>query len=469
MNINNFHLKILCGLLFIWVLSSCESFVDVDVPNDRITGSTVFNNDQTALSALDGLYSQLFNTSFAAGGNRSVTFLAGLSADNFTVTEPSEDMEEFNENEILPSNGFNRDLWSGAYSTIYMANNLIERVESSTGLSENNINRIVGAAKFVRAFTYFNLVNLYKEVPLILVADYTENALASNASSEEINSQIINDLNEALERLGPAYPENERTYANSHAVRALLARVHLFQENWEQAEFYSSQVIAAGDLYQLIGDVNQVFLSNSREAIWQISPVGWGSNFRHTREGNLFIRISSSNSPVELTEDFMQLWENADQRYSHWVGNYEDETGVYYFPNKYKVQYDATGGQISEYSMVLRLAEQYLIRAEARIKMGNLTGAISDIDIIRQRARIPLISEIQPGISDDQLLELILEEKRKELFAEWGHRWLDLKRKGIAGEILEAKKPLWEPTDIFYPIPEQERMKNPNLEQNEGY
>ena len=186
MNINNFYFKILCGLLFIWVLSSCESFVDVDVPNDRITGSTVFNNDQTALSALDGLYSQLFNTSFAAGGNRSVTFLAGLSADNFTVIEPSEDMEEFNENEILPSNGFNLDLWSGAYSTIYMANNLIERVESSTGLSENNINRIVGEAKFVRAFTYFNLVNLYKEVPLILVADYTENALASNASSEEI-------------------------------------------------------------------------------------------------------------------------------------------------------------------------------------------------------------------------------------------------------------------------------------------
>ncbi|MDT0644516.1 RagB/SusD family nutrient uptake outer membrane protein [Zunongwangia sp. F363] len=468
MIVNNICSRFFYGLCVIGMLCSCESFVEVDVPSDRITGETVFNDDKTALSALEGLYTQLFNTSFAAGGNRSVTFLAGLSGDNFAITTSTEEMVEFADYEISPSNSFNLDLWSGAYSTIYMANTLLEGVENFSGLTEESRNRILGEAKFIRAFTYFYLVNLYNEIPLILTTDYNNNALASNATTEEINLQIIADLNEALELVGSEYPDDQRTYVNSYAIMALLARVYLFQENWQQAEFYSTQVISAGNMYQLLDDPNQVFLANSQEAIWQISPAGWGGSFRHTREGNLFVRISSGSSPVEISEDLMALWEEGDQRFTYWVGTYSDDTGSYFYPNKYKIQYDASGGDIMEYSMVLRLAEQFLIRAEARARMDDIDGAVADIDIIRERAEIPLISETRPGISSSQLIDLILLEKRREFFAEWGHRWLDLKRTDSAGEVLN-NEPLWEPTDVFYPIPEQERMKNPNLEQNEGY
>ena len=465
----NIYIKLIFGLVILSILSSCEPFMDVEVPNDRITGETVFNNNQTALNALDGLYSQLFNTSFAAGGSRSVSFVSALSGDNFNMTSSNEEMREFFDYEIHPENTYNLQLWSGAYQTIYMANDLLEGAENSPDLNESTRNRIIGEAKFVRAFAYFYLVNLYHDVPLILTTDYSRNTTAQNTDSDDIKSQILSDLTEALSLIGDEYPNAERTYANSYTVMALLARVYLFQENWEQAEYFSSQVIAQNGMYELMENLSEVFLPNSSEAIWQISPAGWGGRLGHTREGNLLVRISSGSSPVELSDEFMDLWSQEDERFQDWIGTYSDETGTYQFPYKYKIQYDASGGDLQEYSMVMRLAEQYLIRAEARLQAGDLQGAVADIDAIRERANIPLVSDTLPGISESELLNLILIEKRKELFSEWGHRWLELKRTNTAGQVIGSQSPLWESTDVFYPIPEQERMKNPNLEQNEGY
>jgi hypothetical protein len=119
--------------------------------------------------------------------------------------------------------------------------------------------------------------------------------------------------------------------------------------------------------------------------------------------------------------------------------------------------------------MVLRLAEQYLIRAEARAMQGKLPGAISDVDRIKVRAGLLPIAEIDPGIGREALLEVIMEERKKEFFAEWGHRWFDLKRTATAMEVLQPIKGQWKNTSLLYPVPEEERMKNPNLDQNEGY
>ena len=120
--------------------------------------------------------------------------------------------------------------------------------------------------------------------------------------------------------------------------------------------------------------------------------------------------------------------------------------------------------------MVFRLGEQYLIRAEARAQQNNLAGAISDIDMIRSRAGLPLINDTEPGINKDNLLLAIEHERQIELFSEWGHRWLDLKRTGRAGAVLGPIKADWSSDDELYPIPQSERDKNPFLgEQNPGY
>jgi hypothetical protein len=122
-----------------------------------------------------------------------------------------------------------------------------------------------------------------------------------------------------------------------------------------------------------------------------------------------------------------------------------------------------------EYSTVMRLPEQYLIRAEARAMQGRLSGAIKDLDVVRSRAGLELLADMEPDMDGEGLLEEIMDQRKKELFAEWGHRWLDLKRSGRATEVLGPIKPLWQDTDILFPIPEEERGKNPNLSQNNGY
>ena len=169
---------------------------------------------------------------------------------------------------------------------------------------------------------------------------------------------------------------------------------------------------------------------------------------------------------IKLRPSFATTFEGEDLRLQNWIGYHEGEDA--FFAYKYKI-WNSSEFPIEEYSMVLRFAEQYLIRAEAYAQTGNLAEAIKDIAIIQQRAGLSPVSETKPNISQEELLDLIMEERRKELFAEWGHRWFDLKRTDNAGVTLSDIKPLWETTDFLYPIPSEERRKNPNLSQNEGY
>lgn len=458
----------LLSLLFL--TSACEDFIEVEIPNHKITSETVFSNDETAQSAMTGVYNRLFNASFSNGGSRSVTFLAGLTADNFTVTSTTHQILQLGENAIEPSNSWNLDLWAGSYNMVYMVNAILENIANSNALSEKTKKSLEGQAKFIRAFTYFNLTNIYGDVPLLLGTDYHKNAIAPRNKSAIVYNQIIQDLEDAITLLENDYAHGERTRPNVYAVMGLLARVHLYLENWKQAESYSSEVINQGVLYKLLKDPNDVFLANSEEAIWQISPIGWGSSFTHTNEGNLFIPSTTSTPIAILSESFMDQWtEPQDLRLTNWVQNFTSNGELFFHPYKYKIQYDASGGKINEYSMVMRLAEQYLIRAEANVHLGNLQNAIADVDKIRDRAEIVLISESNPHITQSELLETILEERRKEFFAEWGHRWFDIIRFGKSVMLSEKPSSDWQETDIWFPIPANERLKNPKLTQNDGY
>ena len=97
-------------------------------------------------------------------------------------------------------------------------------------------------------------------------------------------------------------------------------------------------------------------------------------------------------------------------------------------------------------------------------KLSGSSSAVSDINVIRRRAGLADTE----ALSQAEVLLAIEEERKKELFVEWGHRWLDLKRTQRANLIL-ASKPNWSPTDLLFPIPESELLNNPNLIQNPGY
>lgn len=450
------------------LLTSCEDFLEIEAPDNKITSEVVFNNDETALSAMTGIYNQLFNSPFSSGGLSSITVLTGLSADALApIRSTNLPLMEFEQHEVLPDNNRNLNLWSSAYNIIYMTNSLLEGLAISEDISENIRMRVEGEATFVRAFTYFYLVNLYGDVPLILTTDYQENSLASRNPEAEVYLQIIADLQTAIENLSYGYNQGERTQVNRSAAVALLARVNLFLSNWELAEGLSSEVIAESDTYEILEDLDKVFLANSREAIWQISPKGSGSVLTNTNDGASFLihPFFSFLANLKIEPAFVFSKEEKDRRLQNWLG-FHQGTGNYY-AHKYKIQNSTE--PITEYSMVLRLAEQYFIRAEARVMQGDLQGALADLNVIRNRAGLELLNETNPTLSSEELLILILEERKRELFTEWGHRWLDLKRTGKAGEIFGVSDPLWQETDVLYPIPADELMKNPNLTQNHGY
>lgn len=468
MKLHNFKaIRILLVLPFI--LLSCEDLVEVGAPDNKLVQEVVFNSDATAESAMMGIYNQLFLAAFSSGQTSSVTLLSGLSADNIRNIHTTNVVRvQFEQNELVPDNDSNLNIWSSAYNTIYMTNALLEGLSNSEEISQDLKIRLEGEARFVRAFTYFYLVNLYGDIPLVLSTNYRENQLAVRNPTADLYSQIVDDLQLAMDLLSADYINKDRTQVNKYAATALLARVYLYLEDWEQAEMLSAEVINETSTYGLLNEINDVFLANSKEAIWQISPIGGGGLVTHTNEGNIFIidPIFSFLAGFQLEEDFVNSFEVADRRFINWIGYHQGKSA--YFTHKYKIR-NSSDFPIVEYSMVLRLAEQYLIRAEARARKGDLSGSIGDLDVIRERAGVASISESDPDVSQEELLDIILEERRKELFAEWGHRWLDLKRTGRAGEVLGVNNPLWEPTDLLYPIPTEERMKNPNLGQNPGY
>lgn len=461
--INKLRLLFLVSCLF---FLSCEDYLEVGVPNQKIISKTIFEDDATAQSAMKGVYNQLANLPFSSGGSSSITVLAGLSGDNLSpIYETTIPFVEFDQHEISPDNLRNDELWSSAYNVIYSTNSILEGIENSEHLSEKVRLSLEGESKFIRAFTYFYLVNLYGDVPLLTTTDYQVNSLVFRASEIEVYDAIIEDLTDASNLLGEDYSYGERTQVIKSTALALMARVQLYLENWEEAQSYSSQVIA-NNQYQLLPNLNEVFLKNSREAIWQISPLGRGGSSTNTREGGTFVidPFLFFLSEVKLNASFVQSFKNEDKRLTDWIG-WSQELEVY-FPYKYKI-FNSTE-EATEFSMVMRLAEQYLIRAEAKARMGDLNGAIDDLDIIRNRAGLTSVEEVEQNIDQNKLLSLISEERNKELFAEWGHRWLDLKRTN-RGEELFSNTTGWESTDLLYPIPESDLLKDPNLTQNEGY
>jgi starch-binding outer membrane protein, SusD/RagB family len=454
-------------VLLIFILLSCKKFVEVDAPHTQIVSATVFTNDATATSAVSGIYSSMIMTNggFASGGNGSVTLLNGLAADEFINYSSTSDIASFFDNSLLPTNTvLTNSIWKQAYQFIFYANSVIEGLQEAHQISESVKKQLTGEAKFIRAFCHFYLVNLFGNVPMVTSTDYRINALVSRTAADEVFQQIITDLKEAETLLSISYldknnvPSAERTRPNKWTAASLLARVYLYHRDWQEAEQQATAVINTTTQYALDSNLSAVFLSSSKEAIWQLAPVASGIN---TNEGNIFILTGPANL-VSLRPELVNEFEPADKRKT-WINTSMVGGTTYYYPFKYTIK---TGTVVTEYSIVLRLAEQYLIRAEARCQLNNLDDALTDLNTIRARAGLDALG----GLSKEQVLLAIEKERRLELFAEWGHRWLDLKRTLRANDVLSSiKGSSWQSTDVLFPIPQYELNNNPKLTQNPGY
>lgn len=452
--------------LIITGLYSCQKFLDVAPPKDQITSAQVYASDATAISVVRGIYSQMINGSgFASGGSSSITLLAGLSSDELVTYVNDPAYLTFYSNSLSPIN-FQGNLWSEPYKYINNANALMEGLKNSTAVNARTKNELTGEAKFIRAFCFFYLVNLFGDVPLILTTDYNQNALASRTAKADVYQQIIADLQDAQNALADDYSfsEGEADQPNRWAATAMLARAYLFTGDWINAEAHATLVID-NPTFRLTNDLDSVFLANSPEAIWQLKPDAADYNI-NTNEGFMFI-LTSNPYYAALSDQLLNAFEPADNRKTKWVNSFTDGTSAYYYPFKYKIQ---TGSDpFNEYSMVIRLAEMYLIRAEARARQNKIDSAREDLDKIRTRAGLANTS----ASSKPDLLSAILHERQTEMFSEWGHRWLDLIRTGSADSVMAVVTPQkggsWSSHWQLYPIPQADILSDIHLNQNPGY
>ena len=453
-------------LLFAVTFYSCEEFTEIEPPTTQIVNETVFTDDASATAAIRGIYSEMINITagFANGGSNSITFLTGLSSDEFTNHSTSIDREDFYSNSILSDNSIIPSyLFGEPYKFIFYANSVLEGLTKSSGVTTSTKAQLEGEAKFVRAFCYFYLINLFGDVPLINSTDFRVNSTASRSSVAQVYQQIIADLQDAQILLTEDYSfsKQERIRPNKSAATALLSRVYLYMEEWANAETQATTIIDNQATYNLAANLNDVFLANSTEAIWQLMP-NENTNY-NTNEGNEFILLTAPTN-VSVSEELLNAFEPNDERKIKWIGNLVDNSETYFFPFKYKIDFGEN--TLMEYSMVLRLAEQYLIRSEARAQLNDIAGSQNDLNVIRNRSGLP------NTIANDQasLLLAIEQERRVEFFAEWGHRWLDLNRTDRAHAVLGLLKGGdWQSADVLYPIPQSDIENNPNLTQNPGY
>jgi hypothetical protein len=478
--------------------SSCKKLVAIAEPTNTITTTQVFNTETEAEGALVGLYTRMINGASVFGTNLAAsttysaglsTILGGLSSDELFVYEGAgyPAMYAFNTNKVTVTNSaFSDGYWKTAYTIIYGANSVIEGIAASrsAGLSDSTRKALTGEAKFVRAFSYYYLLHFFGEVPLALTVDFNKTVNLPRASKDKVYAQIVQDLQDAQAALPAGYPvaKNGRGRPNKWAATALLARVYLQMGNNAGAALAATEVIGQSDLYVLEPSLKDVFVTTSREAIWQLQQTSESPSLRNaTPEGIYMIpgQKYTSQPNMGLTAQLLQAFEPGDHRRTDWVdstdGSYPSgvSTGITRYPAKYKTGGESAvfGAPVEEYYVVLRLAEMYLIRAEAEANgaPGGTAAAIADLNIIRHRAGL---NDLSASLTSTQVTEAVAQERQIELFAEWGHRWLDLKRTGRAHDVLSAiplKQPWAGDHQLLYPIPASEILNDHFLIQNKDY
>ncbi|BAV06954.1 RagB/SusD domain-containing protein [Filimonas lacunae] len=447
----------LLGCIGVMTITGCKKLTEVGVPKNQIASSGVFLDQAGAEAAIAGMYGGLYSSSNSTSSNiptygAGISLLNGLLADELTYNGTT--FDQYTTNGLVSNESNVANVWTDSYAAIYRANAIIEGVAVSSFPTAYK-NQATGEALFIRAFCHFYLVNLYGDVPLMTTTVVQDNQTASRAAASLVYNQIITDLEQAVTLLTETYPSgSNRTRVNKYAAAALLARVYLYHGDNDKAEAAATQVINAAALYTLPGDLSTVFLTSSTEAIWDFDTSVFGYPF----VGAQTVPNAGVIPYFVVMPNLLAAFEVNDKRKASWVNISAD----YYYPYKYHTKTKVN----QEYDVVLRLAEQYLVRAEARAQQKNLTGATEDINVIRKRAGLGNT----PAATQGELLAAVAQERRVELFSEWGHRWLDLKRTAKVDSVITALKPgLWETTDALYPVPSAERTKNVNLSQNLGY
>lgn len=464
------YTKYLIGLVSL-VLFGCEKSIEIKPPLNETPSAAVFTTDRTAISALSGLYGTFSQMTTQTTG---LPVYTSLMADDLRYLSSVTSVIEYSANTYSALTG-STEPFTGYYQIIYGANAIIEGLDNYTGTSSNVKKQLIAEAKFLRAYSYFVLVNLYGNVPLVLQTDVNITAYLPRESTANVYKAIVSDLVDAKANLlnDYSFTNGDRVGVNKFTASALLARVYLYLGDYQAAQSNATEVIQATNLYNMTPSATMgtaLFVKNSAESIWQLPPPLSATN-QYTNEAQSFIPSSNIITALnfDLRPSFLNLFTGTtDRRRTQWMRDLTIAGNQYVIPLKFKYRTNdqAVTANVTELQVILRLAEQYLIRAEARAKIGtDINGALSDLNVSRLRAGL----QASTTTNTQLLLDEIALENRKEFFCEQAFRWFNLKRTGQADVVLSALKPTWRPEAKLYPISQSIINNNPNLIQSPGY
>ena len=439
-------------LMLLFGSLSCEDVLEPK-PVDILTDDLVLNEPNDVPNVEIGLYSSF-------RGILSNAVIAGdLTADMLLHNGTFTQYRELGTKQITSANASAAALWSDIYSAVYVANFIFERLPAVQGVTTAQREKTMGTAYFLRGLSYFYGIYTYGGIPNVKTTSITDNRDIPRATKEEILGLVLSDYKEALKLL----PEESSSagFVSKDAVRAALARFYLYTKQWSLAEDHASQVINSGR-YLLEPEFKNIVLEDfTDEAIFEIGynitddPGTLNNLFKSRREIIPSNQVVVSFASAQSGERFISIEFN--------VNNLKGTD------NGWTVSKYGTADESNNNVIVFRLAEMFLIRAEARANLNNVSGlnsAQADINELRKRAKATLV----PVVSQSQMLFTIEEERRMELAFE-GHRWYDLVRTGRATSVMTAFSPNWKSTFELWPIPQTEIQNNPSLvgQQNPGY
>lgn len=449
-------MKNIITILIFALLISCEKLIEVDVPNNQIESTQVFENLSTANAALAALYADVMKSSPVSGANLEA-YLSVYTDELDEYSTTATPTRELYLNQQIDTNTLVNDVWATSYKHVYTANAIIEGVENSAGLLSTDKKYLKGEALLIRTLIFFYLNQIYGDIPYPETTDYTVNQVIKKAPSVEVLIKMENDLILVSSLLQDDYRNAERIYPNKMVAKLLLAKIFMDKQEWTKAEILLKE-ISSFPLYQLETDINKVFQRTGKHILWQLKPA----NSTSLRQATTYYFANANPNLYALNEGLVQSFLSTDLRKQNWITQVSHNGNSYYRVQKYK---NRDNTNTNEYSIIFRLEEVHLLLAETLGQQNKIQEALPYINSVRQRAGLSSL----PNISKEQFLNEVLLENRKEFFAEMGHRFLDLKRMSKLN-TLSGVKPNWKNYHSLWPIPQKEILLNANLQpQNSGY
>ncbi len=433
------------------LFSSCSGFLEQE-PANYVSDRSAITNASSAESALNGAYHVLGASEYYGGRY----FYAGinLAGGDITWTGSYNFYYDFNTRQYSAENQLVAKSWYGIYAAVNQANQVIDNTHVLSDVPETEKKRIVAEATVIRSLAFFDLARTWGNVPIVKQATTSPTQFdgIKQTQAKNVYADIVNDVLSVYDDLGtPA----DRVHVNQAVADAFLARVYLYLEDWEKAEAYASKVI--GNSYYELGSIQDLIDSKqAAESIWELA---YSSSF--TNDQSSYWRSPNDGGRHEWgpSKELVTLLDDPNvggDRKAFFADYSTAQVPDYYVGTLYHRSPN------DDNVILFRLAEQYLIRAEARAKKQNpdLVGAIGDVNVIRSRSHVPALSV---NLSQAEVEQAIEDENRVE-FALESHRWFDLVRTSRAVSVLGIKK-----YQTVFPIPYNDILADKDLVQNEDY